>query len=154
MSSPSPKSLYDHTTLLLNPNSDLLSFGKHSRLNISDASTMLKVTFCTGLSQQPPQWERRAFTCLADMADSKPVSQQVTMKQSVYSPAAAGTTGSNPNCLYRDRYWLWGILNRRQTQHLQALPFSKFTSGNEQLSKNQPHETHLNQPILILGTCS
>lgn len=80
-------------------------------------------------------------------------SEQVSEKQSVYGPAAADTARSNPTYAGigpEDG----GILNTRQTQHLQALPFSKITSGNEQLSKNQPHETHLNQPILILGTCS
>ena len=96
MSSPSPKPLYDHTTLLLNPSSNLLSFEKHSRLSIPDITMMLEVPFCPGLSQQQPQWEQREFTCLADTADSKPVSPQVIEKQSVYSPAAAATTGSNP----------------------------------------------------------
>lgn len=101
MSSPSPKPIYDHSTLLLNSSSNLFSFENHSRLNCPDISMMLEVTFCTGLSQQQPQWEQREFTCLAD---SKPVSQPVVEKQSVYSPAAANSPGSNPTYLYRGKY--------------------------------------------------
>lgn len=147
----SPKPLYDHTTLLLNLSSDLLSLEKHSRLNIPDISTMLKVTFCTELSWQQPQWERRKFTCLADTADSKPVPQQVTEKQNIYSPAA--TTGSNPSyteigtdsegSLTQDRHSTCKLC-LSQNSHLEM----------EQLSKNQPQKTRLNQLILISGTCS